>query len=265
MATDDNKTADTGDTGERQPLTSHQRSHIRVLHVDDAPELVEMNRRYLEQHDERIQLEVTRSVAEAMERLAEEPFDCLVSDYEMPGTNGIEFCERVRDAYAELPFVLYTSTPSDAVATEALSAGVTDYVQKERGTAHLSILANTIVTAVESRRTRQARSRLLESMEAIEGGLALLDPDGRFTYVNDAYAAHVGADPDELLGEPLGCLFEGDPNRGEAVLREAENTRHATTPLQTESSSGERIHVRTTTGGLVCAIRQGGNQYTSDE
>jgi CheY-like chemotaxis protein len=269
MATDNDGPADRegtrSDGGERQQSASYRHSQIRVLHVDDAPELVEMNRRQLAAYDERIELEVTRSVADGRERLAEDAFDCLVSDYEMPGTNGIEFCETLREEDIELPFILYTSTPSDAVATAALSAGVTDYVQKERGTAHLSILANAIVTAVESQRTRQTRNRLLESIEAIEDGLALLDDDGQFTYVDDAYAAHVGTDPDELLGEQLGSIFQGESSRGEEVLREAEDTGRVKSSLQTADSSADHVLVRTGHDGLVCVIRQrGGGQRTAE-
>jgi CheY-like chemotaxis protein len=265
MATDDGETGDTADTGERRQSTSNRRSQIRVLHVDDAPDVIEMNRRHLEDHDERMELEVTRSVAEARERLAEDSFDCLVSDYEMPGTNGIEFCETLREENVELPFILYTSTPSDAVATSALSAGVTDYVQKERGTAHLSILANAIVTAVESRRTRQTRNRLLESMAAIEDGLALLDDDGQFTYVDDAYAAHVGTDPDELLGEQLGCIFREGSSHGEELLCDAEETGRVRSSLQTADSSADHVLVRTGHDGLVCVIRQRGTEQRTDE
>jgi PAS domain S-box-containing protein len=262
MATDNDGPADRegtrSDGGERQQSASYRHSQIRVLHVDDAPELVEMNRRQLAAYDERIELEVTRSVADGRERLAEDAFDCLVSDYEMPGTNGIEFCETLREEDIELPFILYTSTPSDAVATAALSAGVTDYVQKERGTDHLSILANAIVTAVESQRTRQTRNRLLESIEAIEDGLALLDDEGRFTEVNDAFKAHVGTDPDELLGEHLGCIFREGSSRGTELLRDAQETERVRTTLQTADGSGELLLVRSIHDGLVCVIRQRG-------
>jgi PAS domain S-box-containing protein len=270
MAAEDDETADAGDSrgdaGKLPQSIDHHRSRIRVLHVDDAPRLVEMQREHLEQHDQRIELAVARSVVEGRERLAEEAFDCIVSDYAMPGTNGIEFCERVREAYPELPFILYTSRRCESVASEMLSAGVTDYVQKESGTAHLAILADRIVTAVESRHSRRTRNRLLDAMEAIADGIALLDGDGRFTYVDDAYADHVGTDSEALVGQDLGDVFERDTGRGEQLRREAEDTGRATTTVQADGSAiaGEHTLVKTAPDMVVCTIHLRGDDRTGD-
>ena len=261
MAADTDDTADTGETREEsdkhQQTTSTRQSRISVLYVDDEPELVEMNRRQLQQYDERIELETVRSVSTGRERLAEEQFDCIVSDYAMPGTNGIEFLERVREEDANLPFILYTTRPCEAVASEALSAGATDYVQKQVGTAHLEILADTIVTAVESRRTQRTRNRLLDAIEVIADGVAILDGDGRFRDVNDAYATRVGTESEVLVGESLAHIFEGDTTAGDELLREAHDTGRATTTFQTDSSAsvGEHVLVQTAPDVVVCLIR----------
>jgi PAS domain S-box-containing protein len=264
MAADNDGSADTADTGERQQLTDHQASQIRVLHVDDAPDIIEMNRRHLEDHDERIELDIARSVADGRERFAEESFDCLVSDYEMPGTNGIEFCETLREENIELPFILYTSTSCGTLATEALSAGVTDYVQKRMGTAHLAVLANRIVRAVEARRSQQTRNRLFDVLETLEDGFGLLDEDGRFIYVNDAYAEYVGADANEVIGENLGYIYQEPPNSGEDGHFQADDAGRSTTTLRTDTA-GEHVLVRTGHDGLVCAIRESGNEHKTDE
>ena len=265
MAADTDDTADTGETRkesvQHQQTTSTGQSRISVLYVDDEPELVEMNRRHLQQYDERIELETVRSVGAGQERLAEGKFDCIVSDYAMPGTNGIEFLERVREEDANLPFILYTTRPCEAVATEALSAGATDYVQKQIGTAHLEILADTIVTAVESRRTQRTRNRLLDAIEVIADGVAILDGDGRFTDVNDAYATRVGTESEVLVGESLAHIFEGDTTAGDELLREAHERGRATTTFQTDggASVGEHVLVQTSPDVVVCLIRLNGD------
>jgi CheY-like chemotaxis protein len=251
------------ETGEPRQSIGHEHSRIRVLHVDDSTNLVEMQREQLEQHDQRIELTVTRSAATGTERIAEGEFDCVVSDYAMPGTNGIEFCKTVREEYPELPFILYTSRSCESVATELLSAGVTDYVQKENGRAHLAILADRIITAVESRRTRRTQDALLESIEVIADGVALLDGDGQFTYVNDAYADHV--DAEALVGEHLGRIFQGDPNRSDTVLAEAERTGSTTTTLQIAGQSEEHVLVQTARNQFVCVIRRPGSEQPSGE
>ncbi|MFC5277656.1 GAF domain-containing protein [Halorubrum rubrum] len=133
---------------------------IRVLHVDDEPELAEMAATFLEREDDRIAVETATNASEGLERVADGDVDCVVSDYDMPGRNGIEFLETVREEHPDLPFVLYTGKGSEEVASEAIAAGVTDYLQKERGTSQYAVLANHVTNAVEQYRTGRRAAEL---------------------------------------------------------------------------------------------------------
>ena len=121
---------------------------IHVLHVDDDPEFVDLAAAYLERENDRIVVHAARSAREGEELLADREVDCIVSDYDMPGRNGIEFLERVREERPDLPFVLYTGKGSEEVASDAIAAGVTDYLQKGYGDDQYALLANRIENAV---------------------------------------------------------------------------------------------------------------------
>ena len=56
--------------------------------------------------------------------------DCVVSEYDLPGSDGLELLETVRGRDPDLPFLLCTGTGSEAVASDAIAAGVTDYLRK---------------------------------------------------------------------------------------------------------------------------------------
>ncbi len=127
---------------------------IRVLHVDDDPAFADLAATYLEREDDRIRVETATDADDGLDRLADE-FDCVVSDYDMPGTNGIEFLETVRETHPDLPFILYTGKGSEEVASEAISAGVTDYLQKRSGTEQYALLANRLTNAVEQAQARR--------------------------------------------------------------------------------------------------------------
>jgi DNA-binding NtrC family response regulator len=128
----------------------HRRAEeIRVLHVDDEPEFAELVASYLERSERRLSVETATSASEGFDRLADTRFDCVVSDYDMPGRSGIEFLEAVQDEHPDLPFILYTGKGSEDVASEAISAGVTDYLQKRPGPDQYTLLANRIRNAVE--------------------------------------------------------------------------------------------------------------------
>jgi CheY-like chemotaxis protein len=79
---------------------------IRVLHVDDEPDFADLAATFLEREDERFEVETATSASEGLDRLAADGFDCVVSDYDMPGRNGIEFLEAVREEHEDLPFIL---------------------------------------------------------------------------------------------------------------------------------------------------------------
>ncbi|MFB6156289.1 MAG: GAF domain-containing protein [Haloferacaceae archaeon] len=135
------------------------RDAIHVLHVDDDPDFRSLAAELIERADERFEVAGAGDADEGLERLSSDPVDCVVSDYEMPGRDGIEFLRAVREEYPDLPFVLFTGKGSEGVASEAISAGVTDYLRKGTGTDQYALLANRVRNAVESRRARRRAER----------------------------------------------------------------------------------------------------------
>ncbi|UIP01381.1 GAF domain-containing protein (plasmid) [Halobaculum sp. CBA1158] len=147
---------------------------IRVLHVDDEAEFAELAATYLERYDEDIAVETASSAEEGLDRIETERFDCVISDYDMPGTNGIEFLRAVRDDRPDLPFVLYTGKGSEEVASEAIAAGASDYLQKDTGTEQYELLANRVRNTVDRHRAdrRAAESaRIRRLVSAINAAL----------------------------------------------------------------------------------------------
>ncbi len=140
----------------------HSSGPIDVLHVDDQPDILELSATFLERDHDRISVVTETSATAALERLSAESVDCIVSDYQMPGMDGMAFLERVREEYPDLPFILFTGRGSEEVASDAVTAGVTDYLQKKMGSDQYTLLANRIENAVdryraERRATQHAR------------------------------------------------------------------------------------------------------------
>lgn len=132
---------------------------IRVLHAENDDEFADLTQQYFEDTDGRIAVETTTTVSAALERLVTGEFDCIVSDYELPETDGIELLKRVRDAYPDIPFILFTARGSEDIASAAISAGVTDYLQKDPADRQYERLANKIETAVGQYRAEQELER----------------------------------------------------------------------------------------------------------
>jgi PAS domain S-box-containing protein len=133
-------------------MTDESRT-IAVLHVDDDPEFGALTAAFLEREDDRFAVETATSTREGLDRFADAEYDCIVSDFDMPERSGLEFLEAVRDRDEDVPFVLFTGHGSERIASEAISAGVSDYLQKDPGSEQYTLLANRIRTLVAKRRT----------------------------------------------------------------------------------------------------------------
>ena len=70
------------------------------------------------------------SVREAMDLISKEKFDVIVSDYQMPETDGIEFLKALRTHGSDIPFILFTGKGREDVVIEALNQGADYYLQK---------------------------------------------------------------------------------------------------------------------------------------
>ena len=197
---------------------------FRILHVDDDASLLEITSAFLTREDERFTVLGATSGEAGLERL-DEDIDCVISDYDMPDMHGIDFLEAVRAEWPDLPFILFTGKGSEAVASEAISAGVTDYLQKETGTDQYTLLANRVSNAIESSvAEREARltEQRFETLFAEPGDCVWeLDADGTVTYLSPAAEAVLGHDDAELLGT---SCFESVHPSDERAVRDAFET-----------------------------------------
>lgn len=122
---------------------------ISVLLVDEDIEILELTQTFLEREDDALSVETETSVADALDRLESEPFDCVVSDYSMPGLTGVDFFEAVRERQPGLPFFFFTGKDAEEIEGIVDSADISGYVQKGTGTERYAELASEIRSAVE--------------------------------------------------------------------------------------------------------------------
>ncbi|MFB6304460.1 MAG: PAS domain S-box protein [Haloferacaceae archaeon] len=192
---------------------------VSVLVVDDEPDLADLIARRLEAEDDRITATAARSADEGMAVLADRRVDCVVSDYDMPRRDGLDFLESVRASWPDLPFVLYTGEGSEAVASEAVAAGVTDYRRKRPGDDY-GLLANQVVNAVRQYRADRTRERLTELAENAADVLWMVSADWEdLLFVNSVYEDVWGHSTERLREDPTAFLEAVHPDDRERVWR----------------------------------------------
>ncbi|WP_135365570.1 receiver/sensor box histidine kinase [Halosimplex halophilum] len=233
---------------------------IRALHVDDDPEYAEFGDAVAAASD-RLAVETVTDAEAALERLGDGDVDCVVSEYDLPGRDGLALLDAVRDDHPDLPFVLFTDEGSEAVASEAIAAGVTDYVRKDTDPDRAAELADRVEAAVESARAERERRRRLEAIDAAEEGIAIIEADGTFSYVNEEYADLYGYEPEEMVGESFEITYpDGALETVRAdVMPAVEGTgfwRGETTGLRADGTTFVEDHTLTKTEGerLVCSV-----------
>ena len=100
-----------------------------ILYVDDEPGLLEIGKLFLEQGGQ-FSVETVTSAGEALEILRTGQYDAIISDYQMPEMDGIEFLKRVRASGNTVPFIIFTGRGREEIVIQAFNEGADFYLQK---------------------------------------------------------------------------------------------------------------------------------------
>ncbi|WP_158598760.1 MULTISPECIES: response regulator [unclassified Haloarcula] len=223
---------------------------IAVLHVDDDPDFAEFAASLLERQDDRLTVVRADSASDGQALLAERPVDCVVSDYDMPRLNGIEFLQAIREQYPDLPFILFTGKGSEEIASEAISAGVTDYLQKGSDVERYELLANRVMNAVAQNRAQQ---RALETTQRYEtlfthttnaiASVELRNGAPIIQSVNPAFEATFVPPGTDVVGRNLDRVItatDAQREQAERITRRAETGDVTTTEVTRQTVDGPR-------------------------
>ena len=188
---------------------------------------MELTKLSLESDDPSLSVTTMQIPSDALKLLSNHRFDCIVSDYQMPGMDGTKFCTEIKKMRT-IPFIIYTGRGSEEIASTVFSAGADDYVKKEKELAHFKVLARRIRHAVEKSRAENAlkvseeRYRTLFSnmMNGFAYCKMIQDQNGKpedFIYleVNDSFERLIGLKREEIIGrkvsEAIPGIKEGNP------------------------------------------------------
>jgi len=178
---------------------------IRVLYVDDESTLLDLCKTYLERSGDFI-ITILPSAPEAIRMLELVRFDAIISDYQMPEMNGIEFLKVVRARGDKTPFIIFTGKGREEVVIEALNSGADFYIQKGgEPKSQFVELAHKIRRAVQHRTDEKALTESEERFRALVENtsdiIRILDREGRIIFDTAASGRELGYPPGYTIGK----------------------------------------------------------------
>jgi PAS domain S-box-containing protein len=188
---------------------------IRVLHVDDELGLLKVAKQCLELQGP-FQADSACSVEEALAKLEKEQYDAVVSDYQMPGKDGLELLKELRQKGNDVPFIMFTGKGREEIAIKALNLGADQYLNKsgDPETVYYE-LAYSIRKAVERRKAiealRESEEKWRSLVEMAPDGMATINTKGVFTSVNSAFLRLTGYKREDIVGKHFTKLQTIEP------------------------------------------------------
>ncbi|MGD0644618.1 MAG: PAS domain S-box protein [Candidatus Bathyarchaeia archaeon] len=187
-----------------------KKDSLQILHVDDDVSLLEVSKQLLLMEND-FEIESAISVDEAFQKMRKQTYDAIVSDYEMPLKNGLDFLQELKDQQSDIPFILFTGKGREEVVEKALNLGADSYINKNGWPeAVYCELANAIKKAVERKKSKQL---LVESEikyrtlveNSLQGILITKTSPLQLVFANSSMGKMLGYSTEELKSlSPLG-------------------------------------------------------------
>nr|WP_319540147.1 response regulator [uncultured Methanospirillum sp.] len=187
---------------------------LSALYVDDEPVLLDVVKQFLERTGDIIVYQAD-SAHSALSILRTTDIDVIISDYDMPELNGIEFLKIVRQSGNLIPFIIFTGKGCEETIIQALDEGADSYISK---TADLKILSYELRQKIDKViRLKVAEEKLRRKSREWDGifnnteiATLVLDPSHLILSANRAAMKLFGKSEEELVGQRWFLFFFGN-------------------------------------------------------
>jgi PAS domain S-box-containing protein len=186
------------------------RANLRILCLEDIEEDAILIKDQLIREGLTISFDHVSTEKEYKDKLSSEQYDLILSDYNLPGFNGLEALEQQKKICPQVPFICISGVIGEDLAVEIMQLGASDYILKDK----LSKLPVAIDHAIKVAKVNQARidaeNRLKEStekyknlVENINDVVYEINHDGTITYISPVINEISGYTDSYYVGKPL--------------------------------------------------------------
>jgi len=232
---------------------------ISVLAVDDEEAHLDLTKQFLEMEGG-MDVRTVTSASEALELIRSVHFDAVVSDYQMPIMNGIEFLKALRRDTSDIPFIIFTGKSREEVVVQALQLGADFYIMKGTDVrSQFAELANAIRKLVEKGRMeaslRRGAKRFGILEESFSDIIVLIDSHMEVTYISPSVERVLGIAPEDVFKNPFSYVVDPEATKEVAeIVKDVLSRPGSSTRFELEVKHGDGS-IKT----LDCAVSRGTN------
>ena len=135
---------------------------LHVLVVDDDPALLEALPETLRLRMNGVTVDTADSAAAALDRIASQNYDAIVTDIKMPGMDGLALLSEIRRRQPDTPILMITGHGDYDLAVRALRGGAYDFIQKPIDREHVVASLHEAIRAHALNRRMKDRQLALE-------------------------------------------------------------------------------------------------------
>ncbi len=193
------------------------------MHVDDDSSILEISKQILVDINEHFVIDFAHCVDEALKKLATGNYDVVISDYEMPKKDGLQFLRELREQDNEIPFILFTGKGREEIIVKALNLGSDAYINKQGNPETVyGELSHSIVKTIERKNSKklltESESKYLRLFNTSEVGMFRTKlHNSEILECNEKLLQILGYTREEILGTPATLYYADADQRQELV------------------------------------------------
>ncbi|MEA4935757.1 MAG: response regulator [Paludibacter sp.] len=185
---------------------------LKILVLEDSFLDMELIRELLTDAGYTLDLTHVVNEAEFTEKLSQNCYDIILSDFNLPGFDAFGALEISKKFCPEVPFICVSGSIGEDTAIELLKLGTVDYVLKDRPERLPFAVKRALEEAKEKAEHQKAEERIKLLDRAIEAStisVCITDVEGKIIYVNPFFCSLSGYSQDEMLGKTTRFLHSG--------------------------------------------------------
>ncbi|WP_243372793.1 ATP-binding protein [Geotalea sp. SG265] len=190
---------------------------VRILMVEDSEEDVLLLLRVLKAGGFQPAWQRVETAADMGRALAEQQWDLVISDYNMPQFDALAALEILHESGHDLPFIIVSGKIGEDLAIAAMKSGAHDYLMKDNLSRLVPAVDRELREAAERRKHRTAQEDIRRGkmqweavFDAVSDLILITDTEGKIIRCNRRVISYFSCTYTAILGRNIGKLFYGD-------------------------------------------------------